>query len=353
MDLAYAYAQIENRLEKLDFSALFRGFRRLPFALYDDTRVYFEGAYVEKTASFLGNTSILYNGAHTAIWKLSDDAPDFDVLTSKIVHEMLHAFQNVSGETRWADERAALVKYRYSEANFAARLEEAECMRICLTEGAQDTFRKLLSLRKARMERFPYAYDYESRIEQIEGTAHFVELAALTQLDEEKAAKSRADMLEALADPARYFPVRHITYFSGAAFLACLRRYTDFDTDAFTDTPFALAALENAQPCSLPEHDARVSACFAEWQAQAEKQIAQTIQKGELVLEGTYRLIMWNVFDAAWNGKYAILTSFFGYIEGMTLPDTDEALFAQMKVLNGDFVAELDDTMRLSRVWRQ
>ncbi len=113
---------------------------------------------------------------------------DFDTLTAKIVHEMLHAYQNASGETQWADERAALVKYRYEAANVSAHLEEAAAMEKSLSEYAPEAFSRLLALRRARADRFPCAYDYESRIEQIEGSARFVELAALAQLNTEKAA---------------------------------------------------------------------------------------------------------------------------------------------------------------------
>ena len=37
MDLASVYGRIEERLEKIDFPALFRDFCRFPFAVYDET----------------------------------------------------------------------------------------------------------------------------------------------------------------------------------------------------------------------------------------------------------------------------------------------------------------------------
>lgn len=353
MELAQAYREIEKRLATIDFAALHRGFSRFPFALYSDTRAYINGQYIDKPAEFLGNTSIRYNGEFIAIWMLTGDMPDFDVLASKIVHEMLHAFQNASGEKRWADERAALVKYRYEEANFSARLEEADCMRKCLTGNEPEMFTRLLSLRKARMERFPFAYDYEARIEQIEGTAHYVEHAALAQLDPVKAEQSWGKMLEEMTVPERYFPVRAVTYLTGAAFIACLRKYTDFDTDALTDTPFSVAALAEAQPCRIPENNERVAECLAEWEKQTRAVVDRTIEKGELVLEGSYRLIAWNVYNGVWDGQYAVLTAFIGYIEGTVLPETEEDLFARMKVINGDYVAEVDENLILYRAWRQ
>lgn len=353
MELAFVCRQVEDRLGWLDFSALFRGFSRFPFALYNNEKAYINGEYIDKPAGFLGNTSVLYNGAHTAIWQLGGEEWDFDVLTSKLAHEMLHAYQNAVGETRWADERAALVKYPHDAANVSARLEEAACMEICLSENAPEAFSRLLALRKARMERFPFAYDYEARIEQIEGTAHFVELAALKQLNGDKAKERWQRLFAELRDPKRYFPARSVTYLSGAAFIACLRKYTDFDTDAFTDAPFAVAALESVRPCELPEIDPRVEAALADWRKEGREIVNRVMEKGETVLDGVYRLVAFNVYDAFWDGQYAVISHFLGYIEGTDLPQTDEELFAQMKFLHGDYVAELDGDLRLSRVWLQ
>ena len=353
MDLAEAYRESEKRLSGIDFPLLFRGFHRFPFALYDETRAYTAGEMIDKPAEFLGNTSVMFRGAHTAIWDLTGNTYDFDTLTSKIVHEMLHAFQNASGETRWADERAALVKYRYDAENISVRLEEADLMEKCLSEYAPDAFSRLLALRKARADRFPYAYDYESRVEQIEGSAHSVELAALAQLDPEKAALFRKRLFSELSDPARYFPVRAVTYLSGAAFIDCLRKYTSLDTDAFTDTPFSVAAIAGAAPCALPETGARVRECMDDWQEKTKTRIEESIEKGELVLDGDYRLYAFNVYDSLWNGRYAVLSGFIGYTEGTAVPATDEDLFSMMKFLNGDFIAQLDEDMHFSRLWRQ
>ena len=132
--------------------------------LYHKDKAYINGEYIEKPTAFLGNTSVLYNGAHTAIWQLAGEEWDFDVLASKLAHEMLYAHQNAVGETRWADERAALVKYPHDAVNVSARLEEAACMEICLSENDPAAFSRLLALRKARMERFPFAYDIRTLI---------------------------------------------------------------------------------------------------------------------------------------------------------------------------------------------
>ena len=352
MELSQAYREVEKRLQKVEFPVLFRGFSRFPFALYDDTRAYIDGRYIDRPAEFIANTSVKYNGADTAIWRLAGDPGDFDVLASKIVHEMLHAFQNASGEKRWADERAAMVKYRYEAANIAVRLEEAVCMKKCLEGDDPEAFVRLLSLRRARMERFPCEYDYEARIEQIEGTANYVENAALAQLNPAAAEERRAQMLKDLADPVKYLPVRAVTYLSGALFIACLRRYTDTDTDAFTETPFAVAALRSAAACAIPENDVRTAACIDEWRAGIRESARRATEQGRIVLDGSYRLVAWNVYDAVWDGRYALITCFIGYLEGDCMPETDGELFARMKMLNGNFVAEVDRDLRMTRVWQ-
>ena len=88
MDLTGAYQEIDKRLSRIDFPLLFRGFHRFPFALYDETRACFDGTMIDKPAEFLGNTSVLFRGMHTAIWNLTEHTMDFDTLTAKIVHEM-------------------------------------------------------------------------------------------------------------------------------------------------------------------------------------------------------------------------------------------------------------------------
>ena len=352
MELSYAYDQVLSRLERLDFSALFRGFHRFPFALYNDSEAVFCGERIEKPAEFIANTSVMYKGEYIAIWNLMEEKYDFDVLASKLAHEMFHAFQNANGEKRWANERAALINYRYEEANIAAKLEEAECMRRCLESYDREAYDRLLALRKARMDRYLFEYDYEARIEQIEGTANYVELEALSQLDREKGERRKKDTLDEITDPSGYFPVRAVTYLTGATFLACLMRYADMDTESFTETPFSVEALKNISPCPLPEGDARTAGCLEKWRERTREKVSRALEKNEIVLEGPRCLAAWNVYDGYWDGTYAILTYFLGYTDG-PLPETSEQAMSQMKFLYGDFVAEMDRDMTLRRVWRQ
>lgn len=341
MDLRKAYGEVERRLEKLDFSDLWPGFRPLKFALYNETECVFDGAYVPKTAEFIANTSIEYRGEQIAVWQLAGD-PDPDILTASMVHEMFHAFQTVSGESRWADERAALMNYRYTPENLSMKRREAEHMAAALG-GDPAAFRTLLGLRKRRALDFPAEYDYEARIEQIEGTANYVELEALGRLDRKKGDRGWNKLLEQIREPAAYTPVRIVSYAVGAAFLACIRRYSAYDVFPFTETPFALGILDGVAPAE-GDHpaDPRMEAQVREYRRETERIVENALARNEVVLEGPLPLASLNVWDARWDGQFAVSNCFIAWWEGK-----------EMKSLEGDFVAELDPDCTIRRVYRQ
>ena len=266
---------------------------------------------------------------------------------------MLHAFQNASGEKRWADEQDALLSYRRDPVNISARLKEAALMRECLTGEAPGAFDRLLGLRAARKAHFPYEYGYEARIEQIEGTAHYVELAALEHLAPEKARARWDEVLAAVNDVEQNFQVRAVSYLTGAALIACVKKYTPFDTDLPGPVPFAEAILEGAEPCPMPDTDPRVEACLEKKRDDILKVIEETLDKNDVALEGDQLLTAWNVYDAVREGPYAVITHFLGYLGGTEKADTDEELFRRMKIIHGDFVVRLTDGLRFDRAWRR
>ncbi|MBQ9459538.1 MAG: hypothetical protein IJU66_06345 [Oscillospiraceae bacterium] len=343
MTLENAYAEVKSRLDSLDFSELWRGFHPLPFALYDEKACFFDGAYVEKTDEFTANTTIEYRGGHIAIWNMETAPEDFDVLASKIAHEIFHAFQEESGESRWANEMDALKNYRNSAENITGRLREAACMRAILRDGERSRFAELLALRKARAERFPYEYDYESRIEQLEGSAQYVELRALERLDEKKAARAWETLWESLADPARYVPARMISYSTGTALLACIRTCSEYDAEAFTPVPFAQGILaEAAEAAPLAAVDPRAAEAVAAYEAETRAIIDAALRKKRVVLRGKYPLASLNVATARRDGRYAISYFFVMYRDAGTL-----------RTLRGDFVVELDGEDDISAVYEQ
>ena len=92
IDLQHTAEEVAHRISALDFAQLWPGFHPYRFALYDEDTVFFNGTFFSRTADFVGNTAIVYQGEPIAIWNL-EEVPDINVLSAKIVHEMFHAFQ--------------------------------------------------------------------------------------------------------------------------------------------------------------------------------------------------------------------------------------------------------------------
>ena len=343
MELKTAYDAVKTRLDTLDFSSLWRGFRPMRFALYNGEKCFFDGAYVEKTDEFVANTSIVYRGENIAIWNLMEEPEDMDALASSLAHEMFHAFQRLSGESRWADEMEALERYRYDPDNISARLAETERMRAILSGDGGESFAQLLALRKARAERFPYEYAYESRIEQIEGSANYVELRALSQLDAEKGKRGWERALTRIAQPQRYAPARVVSYLTGAALLACIRRCSGYDFETFTDVPFAQGILAEATSAAPPvARDARAEAVCAAYETETRRIVDAALAKNRVVLHGCYPLDSLNIWDARRSGRYAVSNYFLAYRDG-----------GRTRCLEGSFVAELDENRNVLTVYEQ
>ena len=72
MELHEYYSEINSRIEKIDFDALWKDFKPLKFALYNDKKCFFDGQYIEKTDDFFANTAIEFNGEVIAIWNVTD-----------------------------------------------------------------------------------------------------------------------------------------------------------------------------------------------------------------------------------------------------------------------------------------
>jgi hypothetical protein len=343
MDLSIAYKELKQRIDQVDFSQLWRGFQKTKFAVYNDTACFFDGAYIEKTEAFLANTSIQYNGEHIAIWYLPEAPSDWDQLSASIIHEMFHAYQNASGESRWPDEKAALLHYQYTSENLSAKLQEAELISTLLNHNPAADFEALLGARKSRAQKHSYEYDYEARIEQIEGTANYVELRALEQLDPAKAQAKWDTALKSILDPANYLPIRIVSYAIGALFLACIKKQSVFDFESFADEPFSIKILEDILPYTgTAQTSPIIDTILKEYQAETNAIIESTLAKNELVIEGKYPLIGLNVYNARWNGRYATSTYFIAYQDG-----------AEMKTLYGDFIVEIDEDYNILTAYRQ
>lgn len=343
MNLQEEYNRVKERIDAINFSALWEGFHSFRFALFNETECYFDGRYIEKTDEFHANTSILYNGENIAIWKLTEKPTDIDMFTASIVHEMFHAYQNESGEKCILDERRALLEYQYSMENLSVKLQEAKLMRDILLDGNESKFLELLSLRKLRKERFPKQYDYEARVEQNEGTAKYIELLVLMQIAPEKGRLRLLQMIDEIIAAGNYFPIRVISYTIGAVFLLCIKKCSSFIYSNFSERPFSDEILDDviAMPYEVaidPEMEMKLTT----YNQETERIVTAALNRGEICLKGNYPLFSLNIWDARWNGKYATSNHFVAYLDG-----------DQVKFLNGNFVVEIDNSLSILTVYRQ
>ena len=345
MNLERIYHELRDMIGKLDLESVWPGFRPLKFALYDDRRCFFDGRYVEKTDVFLANTSIVYKGEQIAIWMITEE-PDIPVLASKIVHEMFHGFQTLRSWDSWADEREALCRYGYHPENLCLRLRENELLLSLLDRDDGEVLGELLAHRKRRSEAFPYEFSYESRIEEIEGTANYVEWQILRQLDEDRAEELTGRMRRDIRKASYLFPIRISAYDTGALMIHALRRADLYSFEPET-RPAVFGILRDIVPSDggFPGKDLRlreVTEAKDAWHSETAGIIRAALGKNEVVQEGPCTLLGLNVYNARFYRGYVTTTHFLMLRDG----EGD-------RLLRGDFVIRMRDEKTIDRVWRQ
>ena len=344
MNLEALYDRVSERLSALDFRQIWPGFAPLKFALYDAERCFFDGRYIEKTADFCANTSIVYQGEQIAIWMVQEE-PEASVLASKLVHEMFHGFQRLQGWDCWPDEMEALFHWEYSAENLSLKLRENELLLRLLNGFDEAALRELLGHRKLRSGKYPYECAYESKVEEIEGSANYVEWQALKQLDAEKAAELTGRMRDVMTKAERLFPIRVSCYFSGALLIHALRSAGLYSFEA-ASRPVLGTVLEpiEASDGSFPGREAlerTLSASVAAFRAESAAIVEDALARNEIVLRGPAELVGLNVYNARRYRDYLTSTYFLMY--------RDEA---GDHMIQGDFVIRMQDEKTISAVYR-
>lgn len=213
MDL---YGAVSVRLDKIDFPALWPGFARAPFALYDDEMVWLDGTTIPRDDRFLGNTTILLDGAWTAIWNAAGDE-DPDELAAQMVHEMFHSFQQSRGEARFPDD-LELLRLGIDECELALRA--LEC---AILAERRPSLPRLADARARRRAANPALTREAELAETAEGMAELMGMAALFRIAPEKGERLRARHQARLGDAEHLANTRRMAYFSGALLLAAAR----------------------------------------------------------------------------------------------------------------------------------
>lgn len=339
MDLEKLYFEIKNHIDRVDFSQLWPGFEPLKFALYTDCQCFFGGTYVEKTDDFIGNTAIWYCGEWVAIWHVQEQS-DPVVLTSKIIHEMFHGFQMIHKDSRFPDELDALYNYEYEEENLNLKLMENQWLCQLLTRFDKELFGEFLKSRRYRFDTFPYAYHYESCIEQIEGTANFVELRCLKQLSGERFEKALSAMRDRIVKPDNLLPIRVICYDIGALLLHVMTENNIAFDDGFSSLTFAEAILNDVEgKMYIPRYDMK---CLLDhYNAKAKEVIGKAIEKNTLITDKPCDLFGVNIYDAVFCENHIISRYFVMFGSG-----------DDQRIEYGDFVIETYAYRKASKIYR-
>jgi len=285
--------QINKRLAKLDFEALWTEFHYIRYALYTKTTVYFDnGDITSWNQRFMGNTAIEYNNRFLAIWNIeADEYKDADVFTSKLVHEMFHAFQREKQEIRWANEIKGLF-YHYDLTNMALKHQENELLCQCLEAYEQQDWDDFISLRLYRNSQFAENVKYETQVEVIEGMAQYIEIKALKRLSITKGHKALQKIVESLKNPDNLFPIRRSCYNSGT--VLCLVAELAGMTirhviGSETLTIFELLAKDGKYKVFVAE-DENMAALVEKYDLYRKLTIEKAIAKATSIIEGDFEL---------------------------------------------------------------
>ena len=342
MKLNEHYNEVIKRIDKLNFNALWKGFKPLKFALYNDKECYFDGHYIPKTNQFLANTSILFEDSYIAIWNVMEDTIDYDVLTSKIVHEMFHGYQYTNNESRFPNEIEVLQNYCYSSNNLSLKWKENQLINELINLFNRDTFIKLLQIRKRRSKEFSYEFSYESAIEQIEGTANFVEMEVLKSLSFDTYQKALKSMQESIINKKRLIPIRVISYSIGALMTKILKDNQLMDYEFFDSDTISHRLINNIEPFDSPIMiDEQIEEAITMYTDQTINMVNSSIKANQCVLNGEYVLMGVNVYNARFWNNYIVSTYFVAYESN-----------GKNEILYGDYVVHLNNHGKVDSCYR-
>jgi hypothetical protein len=315
MDLMETYEQVKQRVNQINFQDLWQGFREYEFALFDDTTVILNGTSFPKTDEFLANTSILYQGRYIAIWYLNEDT-DVDILTSKIIHEMFHAYQNQMKDSRFANEFEALCTYQYSPLYLQIKHNENLLLADLVLDFSIEKLNSFLTYRKLRLTDFSYQYNYENSIEAIEGSAQYVEMQGLRALSERKYLDLLNRLIERIHKINNLIPIRIISYDIGALFLSvCFQNNLPLDleigntSEVFYSKLIAQTPYKNLDIVIEPE----VMNFYNDDIKMFRSKIDNVIANCSEVIKGNFELLGFNVYSARFLDGYIYSEYFLMY----------------------------------------
>lgn len=219
------YKEVKSIIEALDFSALWQGFHPYDFALCDGKIVQLGDRRFLQDSRFYGNTAIIFEERPLAILHVTEREHPKQ-LAACLAHEMFHCFQLETGAV-FPDDLKLLQAPKTPEY-MALRMQEQRCLLCGAQENDAAEKRKWLarffSLRRQRGAKWKEHVKEETLAESIEGTAEFVELQSLLQLDLEAYQDKLASFCALLGVwQEAQTSVRTMSYCTGAMLLTVAR----------------------------------------------------------------------------------------------------------------------------------
>jgi len=330
VDLLSMYQEIDKRIKLIPFHSLWKGFHPFSFAIYNDKEACFKDEIIIKPNKFIANTAISYQGEQVAMFRVNGDE-DLDIITSKMVHEMFHAYQNEQHDQRFPNEIEALFNYEYTNRNMSIKLQENYVLHDLVQQGfSKEKWDQLLSLKKYRSIHHAYSFRYESLIEQIEGTANYIELSVLKILNDEKHEKKINHMLNHIINPHDLLPIRIALYDSGALLLLFMKQHHISFNEGFTSEPFSLDLLQDVMYQDIEVSD--VMQDIIDDYYQSIDEIIDTATQQKPLATGSFELKGINVYNAKYHKGFIYTTYFLQY------QDHDEE-----KTLFGNYLIKMKD----------
>lgn len=341
MNLVDKYSIITERMNRINYGKLWPSFHQYKIALYDNTHVCYQGNILPKTNEFIANTSIEYDNHMIGIWYMQEDMDD-DILTSKLVHETFHAFQTENKESRFPNEIEALINYRYDSVNLSMKETENKLIVNLVESFNLDIFNQFIRIRQERLRLFPYEVNYEMAIEQIEGTANYVELETLKQLNIEKYQNKLNRMCRSILTNKNLLPARIISYDIGALLIKIIidnQLQLNFDfNDQFFLSHLLLSNIKTDFEYKISED---INKLIQDYYQETGRYLENSVKDENIIARGNYELLGVNIYNARYYNNSIITEYFLMYL--------DEG---SQKVLYGNYVIVLNNQFKIKEIYK-
>lgn len=309
MELQILFEKVSSLLDAVAFDALWPGFVRSPFALYNESIAVLDSGVIPRDPRMMGNTAISWDNGFMAIWN-SDGTEEPELLASNIIHEMFHAFQYTRGETRFPKD-LNMLSYPENAENLSLKLEEnrllAECFELS-PEQQKQNLAAVAALRRRRRELIGPYLDYELYAETAEGMAVYTEMSALRKISAAMYEAALKRSCARLSEGEFLFDPRRCSYDSGALFLlACKRNGLDFYHEVGQETRPVYSMIEERLPviqAPLPRED--VSCRALQFYRDKQERIDRFFSEASLCTEGEYEICGYDPMNMERRGDHVL-----------------------------------------------